>query len=91
MQITTAAALLASGDLDASITTLNELLKIAPEQRLDTLVRRLAPICSMADKRSAGQRHVSDIKEMVQEFCTNTVVAPAKLQSLPAPPTLVGS
>ena len=78
-------------DPDASITMLNELLRITPEQRLDTLVRRLAPISSMADERSAGRRHASEIKEIVHEFCTNTMLAPPKLKSLPAPPMLVGS
>lgn len=92
VQITTAAAFLACGDLDTSITTLNQLLKIAPEQRLDTLVRRLAPISSMlVDERAAGARQASDIKEMVHEFCTNAVVGLPKLKSLPAPPMLVGS
>jgi tetratricopeptide (TPR) repeat protein len=80
--ITKVAAQLAVGDTDAAISTLGELLRIPPDQRLDTLVRRLTAARPLAGSRSKEALHVID------EFCTETVAPAAETERRRAGPTL---
>jgi tetratricopeptide (TPR) repeat protein len=90
--ITIAAAHLTTGESEAAVATLEALLKIAPDQRLDTLVRRLAQIKPLiADSRQGKKGPIILVEELVHEFCTNSVATLASPRQLAGSPILFSS